>query len=339
MEHAKTCHIAILHAVGVERNGSVAIRILARNGVGNVIAEDTLREHITSLREFVGQTCRVEAEMSWVVEERPSRIVGVVVPLPLQSESRFREGVVRRQIGLWIGLAHIWLGVWLACGSHIRSVVAQHWPTVHPFHWLKIRDTSHGASVLEENRPPLAHLCLNQSTLMNLLVFEHAVAAFLVRSERTLGAENGLRTLGAAVGSINVIVVSDVVEVGTLATIASDLGLSVYDGTMSATATLPTGSGVILENQLAIVKLNTIKDDADNDITASITSLTISDGYITYTVNRTAVEGPIYVAMRPVSSEATITFTASDGTKNYEKSVTGQELEMNKIYPINLKLK
>ena len=158
--------------------------------------------------------------MSWVVEERPSRIVGVVVPLPLQSESRFREGIVRRQIGLWIGLAHIWLGVWLACGSHIRSVVAQHWPTVHPFHWLKIRDTSHGASVLEENRPPLAHLCLNQSTLVNLLVFEHAVAAFLVRSERTLGAENGLRTLGAAVGSINVIVVTDVVEVGTLATIA-----------------------------------------------------------------------------------------------------------------------
>ena len=124
---------------------------------------------------------------------------------------------------------------------------------------------------------------------------------------------------------------------GTLASVANDLALALFEGTMSSAAILP-GSATLV-NMLAIVKLNTIKDDADNDITASITSLTISDGYITYTVNRTAVEGPIYVAMRPVSSEATITFTASDGTKNYEKSVTGQELEMNKIYPINLKLK
>ena len=124
---------------------------------------------------------------------------------------------------------------------------------------------------------------------------------------------------------------------GTLASVANDLALALFEGTMSSAAILP-GSATLV-NMLAIVKLNTIKDDADNDITANITSLTISDGYITYTVNRTAAEGPIYVAIRPVSSEATITFTASDGTKNYEKSVTGQELEMNKIYPINLKLK
>jgi len=123
---------------------------------------------------------------------------------------------------------------------------------------------------------------------------------------------------------------------GTLASVANDLALALFEGTMSSAAILP--GLATLENQLAIVKLKTIKDDADNDITANITNLTISDGSITYTVNRTAAAGPIYVVMRPVSSEATITFTASDGTKNYEKSVTGQELEMNKIYPINLKL-
>lgn len=123
---------------------------------------------------------------------------------------------------------------------------------------------------------------------------------------------------------------------GTLESLANNLALAVYEGTMSSAAILP--GLATLENQLAIVKLKTIKDDADNDITANITNLTISDGSITYTVNRTAAAGPIYVAMRPVSSEATITFTASDGTKNYEKSVTGQELEMNKIYPINLKM-
>jgi hypothetical protein len=123
---------------------------------------------------------------------------------------------------------------------------------------------------------------------------------------------------------------------GTLASVANDLALALFEGTMSSAAILP-GSATLV-NMLAIVKLNTIKDNADNDITANITNLTISDGYISYTVNRTAAEGPIYVAIRPVSSEATITFTASDGTKNYEKSVTGQELEMNKIYPINLKM-
>ena len=121
---------------------------------------------------------------------------------------------------------------------------------------------------------------------------------------------------------------------GTLATIASDLGLSVYDGTMSATATLPTGSGVILENQLAIVKLNSIHITADINILANVTDLTIADGTNTYTVSRTAAADPIYVAMLPTSGD--ITFSTIDNGYTYTKTATGKSLVKNKIYPIDL---
>lgn len=121
---------------------------------------------------------------------------------------------------------------------------------------------------------------------------------------------------------------------GTLATIASDLGLSVYDGTMSATATLPTGSGVILDNQLAIVKLNSIHITADINILANVTDLTIIDGTNTYTVSRTAAADPIYVAMLPTSRD--ITFSTIDNGYTYTKTATGNSLVKNKIYPINL---
>ena len=123
---------------------------------------------------------------------------------------------------------------------------------------------------------------------------------------------------------------------GTLATIASDLGLSVYDGTMSATATLPTGSGVILENQLAIVKLNSIKITADTELRSEIASLTVADGTNTYTINRTAEDAPIFVAMLPTSGD--ITFSTINNGYGYTNTATGKTLAKNKIYPINLML-
>lgn len=64
---------------------------------------------------------------------------------------------------------------------------------------------------------------------------------------------------------------------GTFASLASTYDLAVYDGTMGATATLPTGTGVELKNQLSIVKLATITDGT-NDMRANITDLTIDDG-------------------------------------------------------------
>ena len=45
---------------------------------------------------------------------------------------------------------------------------------------------------------------------------------------------------------------------------------------------------------------------------------------------------PIYVALRPIASDKTIHFCATDGTTNYRKSVTSKTLERNSIYPVNL---
>lgn len=122
---------------------------------------------------------------------------------------------------------------------------------------------------------------------------------------------------------------------GTLETIASSLGLAVYDGTMSATATLPTGTGVELKNQLAIGKF-TIKNGGGDDITNTITSLSINDGYSTYTITTTTPLSTFYVAMQPVSSSQTVKVNATDGTKNYYKSVTGNTLAANNIYAITV---
>lgn len=123
---------------------------------------------------------------------------------------------------------------------------------------------------------------------------------------------------------------------GTLEAIAKNLGLAVYDGTMSATATLPTGTGVELKNQLAIVKLATITDGT-NDMRANITDLTITVGTNTYAVTRTAEDAPIFVAILPVTGNITITAIANglDYSKTTESSKT---LAKNKIYPVNLSM-
>ncbi len=121
---------------------------------------------------------------------------------------------------------------------------------------------------------------------------------------------------------------------GTLATLANDYGLAVYDGTMSTSATLPTGTDVILKNQLAILKLQSIKINPTTEIRSQITDLTVTDGTYAYTINRTAGDGPIFVAMLPTTGDITISTTVSG--ISYTKTATAETLESNKIYPVNL---
>ena len=122
---------------------------------------------------------------------------------------------------------------------------------------------------------------------------------------------------------------------GTLATLASSYDLAVYDGNLTGEAALP--ASVTLTNQLAIGEF-TIKDkdESSTDITSEITQLTVSDGTNTYTVNRAAAAGPIYVAMKPVTSDKTITLTAVSSAHHYLKAVTGKALAANKMYPISV---
>ena len=120
---------------------------------------------------------------------------------------------------------------------------------------------------------------------------------------------------------------------GTLETIASNLDLAVYEGNLTSDVKLPASAS--LENKLAIIAY-TIKDsDGSSDLTSTITGMTLSDGTNNYEVTRSAAAGPIYVAIQP-TSEADIEYTATNGTKNYIKSVTSKTYAAGQFYQLGL---
>ena len=106
---------------------------------------------------------------------------------------------------------------------------------------------------------------------------------------------------------------------GTLASLAANLDLAVYDGNLTSEAKLPASA--TLENKLAILAVTLKNETGTSDITSSTTKLTVSDGTNTYNVTREAAAGPIYVAIRP-TSDATIDITATSGGKGYYKTLT-----------------
>ena len=113
---------------------------------------------------------------------------------------------------------------------------------------------------------------------------------------------------------------------GTLATLGSELDLCTNSGAWSSD-NLPS---LALENQLAILAIN-LKNSTD--ITSTIKGMTVSDGTNTYTVSRSAAAGPIYVAIQPVASQ-NIEVTATDGTDDYVKTLSGQTYAANKGYNV-----
>ena len=120
---------------------------------------------------------------------------------------------------------------------------------------------------------------------------------------------------------------------GTLATLSSSLDLATKTSAWNA-GSLPAAT---LENQLAILALTLKNSTGSSDITSSITGLTLSDGTKTYNVTREAVAGPIYVAIYP-TADATIMVTATDGTKNYTKTLTGKTYAKGNGYPVSWKM-
>ena len=124
---------------------------------------------------------------------------------------------------------------------------------------------------------------------------------------------------------------------GTFDKLSSDFDAATATNQMtvaSGTATLP--EVIALTNPLTIGKFTIKESEGGTDITNTITSFTVSDGTNTYMVNRTVSADPIYVAMKPIASSATINVSATDGTYGYEKAVTGKSLDANKIYPVNV---
>lgn len=120
---------------------------------------------------------------------------------------------------------------------------------------------------------------------------------------------------------------------GTLATLASNFDFCTRSGAWNGD-NLPS---VTLVNQLAILAINLKNSTGTSDITGDITGMTISDGTNTYAVSRSAVAGPIYVAIRP-TSDATITVTATDGTKNYTKTLTSKTYEADNGYSVSWRI-
>ena len=120
---------------------------------------------------------------------------------------------------------------------------------------------------------------------------------------------------------------------GTLSSLAG-IDLSVYTGTLTPEAKLP--ASITLSNQLAVAAF-TLEDENGSDITASVTKLYFNDGVNGYTVSRTAGEGPIYLAMQPVSADRTISMSAHAGY-DYAKTVTGKTLDAGKLYPVEVSM-
>lgn len=121
---------------------------------------------------------------------------------------------------------------------------------------------------------------------------------------------------------------------GTLATLSSTLDLGTKSGAWNEGA-LPS---LTLDNQLAILAVTLKNSDGSSDITSGITGMTVSDGTYTYSVSRSAAEGPIYVAIRPTSS-TDISITATDGTANYTKSLSGKTYAAGNGYSVSWRMK
>jgi hypothetical protein len=125
---------------------------------------------------------------------------------------------------------------------------------------------------------------------------------------------------------------------GTLATLAGSYDLAVFDGTLNG---LELPASALLSNQLAIGEF-TIKNWGGTAITTDLTAFSVTDGTNTYDIApaspATNLTGPIYVAMLPVADTQELTFTATDGTYTYTRSVTGKALAKNNMYPVNLKM-
>ena len=120
---------------------------------------------------------------------------------------------------------------------------------------------------------------------------------------------------------------------GTLASLASNLDLAVFDGTLTAASELPASAS--LENKLAILALK-IKNSADeSDITSTITGMTLSDGTNSYSITGKDGDGHIYAAIQPTTAFSCF---ATTSTGNYTKAVTGKTYVANNIYNLGLRM-
>ena len=124
-------------------------------------------------------------------------------------------------------------------------------------------------------------------------------------------------------------------QTGTLAGIAASFDLATFEGSLDGGYRLP--ASVKLENEFAIIAYTLKNESGANDITGTITGMTINDGTNGYTISGRDSDGRIYAAIRP-TSHAGINYFATNGTKNYNKSVTDKTYEAGQFYQLGLRM-
>lgn len=121
------------------------------DGGGGEWSLHPLGEGVAGLLEVVGLE-GFEAQVARPFAERPHGGVGIVIPLPLQSELLAAEfvGGGRRQ-----GF-RCFSGGRLGVGDGVAAVDAGNGPAVGPRDGLQVNDASDGAAVLHDHHPPVS---------------------------------------------------------------------------------------------------------------------------------------------------------------------------------------
>ena len=134
--------------------------------------------------------------------------------------------------------------------------------------------------------------------------------------------------LATTTGSINYDALA--MQDGTLESIASNLDLGLFEGTLNRRA-FPQNQ--TLTNPLTICKF-TIKN-GDTDITNNVTRLTVKNGSDIYTIDPTSSKNAFWVAIKPVNN-GDVTVYAACGRDLYKKTVSDVTLASSNLYPINV---
>ncbi len=138
-------------------------------------------------------------------------------------------------------------------------------------------------------------------------------------------------SMARADGSINYDALAN--QDGTLASLASNLDLATYEGEWLG-ENLPSCT---LENQFAILALTLKDSNGANEITGNVTDVTVKAGEDTYTVNRSAAAGPIYVAIKPIATKNVVVATTG-GSKDYVKLLTEKTYESGNGYSVSWRM-
>lgn len=138
-------------------------------------------------------------------------------------------------------------------------------------------------------------------------------------------------SMARADGSINYDALAN--QDGTLASLASNLDLATYEGEWLG-ENLPSCT---LQNQLAILALTLKDSDGANEITGNVTGVTVKADEDTYTVNRSAAAGPIYVAIKPIASK-NVVVTTTGGSKDYVKLLTEKTYASGNGYSVSWRM-